>query len=48
MAQSMSDFANLEDQNVSMRHELDQLEQFFSQTDNEFFKKQRETLEMES
>lgn len=31
-----------------MRHELDQMEQFFSQTDNQFFKRQRETLEMES
>ena len=39
MAQSMTDFADLEDQNASMRHELDQMEQFFAQTDNEFFKK---------
>ena len=31
-----------------MKHELDQLEQFFARTDNEFFKQQRETLDMES
>lgn len=48
MAQSMTDFADLEEQNASMRHELDKMERFFSQTDNEFFKKQHETLEMES
>ena len=48
MAQSMMDFANLEDQNMTMRHELDEMERQFSQTDNQFFNHQRETLEMES
>ena len=34
LAQSMGDFAGLEDENASMRHELDQMEQMFAQTDN--------------
>ena len=34
MARSMSDFALLEDENAAMRHELDEIERVFSQTDN--------------
>ena len=48
LAQSMSDFAKLEDENASMRNELNDIERVFSQTDNQFFNAQRETLEMES
>ena len=48
MAHSMTDFANLEDENALMRHELDEMERVFSQTDNQFFDAQRETIEMES
>ena len=48
MAQSMTDFADLEDENAGLRQELEQMERIFSQTDNEFFNKQREALEMES
>ena len=45
---SMSDFAVLEDENAEMRREIDEMEQIFAQTDNQFFNSQRETLEMES
>ena len=48
MAQSMGDFAVLEDENATLRNELDEMERIFSQTDNEFFNVQRETLEMET
>lgn len=48
MAQSLGDFANMEDQNVTMRQEIDEMERLFSQTDNQFFNNQRENLEMES
>ena len=44
----MGDFAVLEDENATLRHELDEMEQIFSQTDNDFFNVQREALEMES
>ena len=30
MAQSLGDFANMEDQNVTMRQEIDEMERLFS------------------
>ena len=45
---SMSDFTYIEDENVNMRQDIDEMERVFSQTDNQFFTSQRETLEMES
>ena len=46
--QSMNDFAIIEDENHHLRTDIDQMEQVFAQTDNQFFSSQRETLEMES
>ena len=44
----IDDFSQIDDENATMRREIEFLEQSFAQTDNEFYTASREAIDMES
>lgn len=44
----IDDFSQIEDENQTMRREIELMERSFAQTDNEFYSASREAMDMES